>query len=75
MTEPAYWLKANAIPGSTWQAVSKADWIKAERAAGFRPKLPSDHPSYMNVCATGGFFSSCGISGTITHDGNQPKSD
>jgi len=46
--------------------VSKKDWIKAEREAGFRPKLSSDHPLYMESCATGGF--SCGyICGSIEY--------
>lgn len=66
-----YWLKAEAIPGSAWSEVSKEDWIKAERAAGFRPKLWSGDPNYMKVCATGGFSGQ--ISGTITHDGNPPR--
>ena len=68
-----YWLKATDIPGSAWQKVSKEDWIKAERASGFRPKLSSDDPRYMTVCATGGFSSSGGMSGSITNDGEPPK--
>jgi len=43
--------------------VTKEEWIKAERAAGFRPKLSSDHPNYMKVCATGGFGSSASTVG------------
>ncbi|MCK1479353.1 hypothetical protein IVB27_32585 [Bradyrhizobium sp. 197] len=73
MREEKYWLKANAIPGATWSEVSKEDWINAERAAGFRPKLWSGDPGYMTTCATGGFSNSADISGTITHDGNSPK--
>jgi hypothetical protein len=62
-----YFLKAYFQPD--WVEVSKADWIKAERAAGFRPKLSSDDPRYMAVCATGGFGSSAGISGKVDdHD-------
>lgn len=68
-----YWLKASGIPGSSWTQVSKGDWIKAERAAGFRPKLWSGHEDYMKVCATGGFGGSTGISGSITFDGQPPK--
>lgn len=71
--EVAYWLRAEGIPGSQWQSVSKEDWIKAERAAGFRPKLPSDDPRYMKVCATGGFGGSGGISGGISFDSNPPR--
>ena len=37
--ENTYWLKADGIPGSEWQRVSKEDWIKAERAAGLRPTM------------------------------------
>lgn len=67
-----YWLKADAIPGAAWSEVSKADWIKAERGAGFRPKMASDHPNYMMTCATGGFSSSHGMSGAVTYNGNPP---
>jgi hypothetical protein len=41
--------------GAEWREVSKKEWIQAERSAGFRPKMSSDHPDYMNTCATGGF--------------------
>lgn len=71
MRDYVYWLKAEGIPGSTWVKVSKEDWIKAERAAGFRPKLSSDHPDYMKVCATGGFGDGR-INGAITDDDNPP---
>ena len=60
-----YQLKAGAIPGSDWVSVSKEDWIKAERAAGFRPPVWSGDPSYMTTCATGGWSSSSGISGRM----------
>lgn len=68
-----YWLRAPGIPGSTWTEVSKEDWIKAERAAGFCPKLWSGDPAYMTTCATGGFGGSQGISGNITYDGEPPR--
>jgi len=57
-----YFLKADHQ--TDWDEVSKEDWIKAERQAGFRPNLPSDHPQYMNTCAT---LSFCGgpVSGKI----------
>lgn len=51
-----YQLKADA-PGSDWATVTKEDWIKAERQAGFCPKMASDDPRFMKVCATGGFGS------------------
>lgn len=66
-----YWLRADAITGSAWQEVSKDEWIKAERRAGFRPKLWSGDPNYMKVCATGSFGDGQ-ISGTITYDGAAP---
>lgn len=35
--------------------VSKREFIAAERAAGYRPKLPSSDPRYKTLCATSGF--------------------
>ena len=49
-----------------WQEVTKEDWIKAERAAGFRPKCASTDPKYMTTPATGGWFGA-GVSGRIEH--------
>lgn len=60
-----YQLKAEGVPGSDWVSVTKEEWIKAERAAGFRPPLWSGHPDYMTTCATGGFSNSQGISGRL----------
>jgi hypothetical protein len=74
MSEYTHWLKANAIPGSEWQKVSREDWIKAERRAGFRPKLWSGDPNYMTTYATGGFSDSGGISGKLTTDDDPPLS-
>lgn len=37
--------------------VSLEEFCKAERAAGFRPKLWSGDPAYMTTPATGGFSS------------------
>jgi len=51
-----------------WIEVSKFEWIRAERAAGFRPKISSTDPHYMQTCATGGFSSSGGISGRIRYE-------
>lgn len=72
--EYVYQLKASAIPGSDWVTVSKEDWIKAERAAGFRPALWSGHPDYMTTCATGGFSSSAGVAGQIVPVSTTPTS-
>lgn len=52
-----YLLKADFQ--DSWQEVSKEVWIKAERAAGFRPKLWSG-----TTCATGG-FSGGGVCGRL----------
>lgn len=40
---------------SDWKEVSKQEWIKAERQAGFYPKVSSLHPQFWLICATGGF--------------------
>lgn len=54
-----------------WTEVSREEWIKAERAAGFRPRMSSDDPRYMDVYATGG-FSGNGVSGRLErHFGDQ----
>lgn len=47
--------------------VTKEDWIRAERNAGFRPKLPHDHPNFMKVCATGGFGSRSNVEGRVKY--------
>lgn len=44
--------------------VIKEEFIRAERNAGFRPKLPYDHPDYMTTFATAGFMGS-GIAGRV----------
>ncbi|MEE8289784.1 MAG: hypothetical protein V3R25_10270 [Nitrosomonadaceae bacterium] len=49
-----------------WKTVSKEEWIKRERQAGFLPRLSRDHPDYMTTCATGGFGGGL-VSGRITH--------
>lgn len=46
--------------------VSLEDYCKAERAAGFRPKMASDDPRYMRTPATAGFSSGV-ISGHIEY--------
>lgn len=47
--------------------VTKEEWIKAERNAGFNPSISITSPQYMKVCVTVG-FSKNGISGTIQHE-------
>ena len=41
--------------------VSLKEYCKAERSAGFQPKMSSDHPDYMTTPATGGFSTSDGL--------------
>ncbi len=48
--------------------VTLEEFCKAERAAGFRPKLWSGDPKYMTTPATGGFGGSGGISGRIKYE-------
>lgn len=62
--DPVYRHLLTATFNPQWVEVTKEDWIKAERAAGFRPKLWSGDPNYMTTYATGG-FSGGGISGRI----------
>jgi hypothetical protein len=54
-----------------WEEVNKEKWIKAERAAGFRPKMASVDPRYMDTYATGGFAGN-GVRGIIRYDGSEP---
>lgn len=62
-TMDKYYLKASFQPD--WVEVTKEEFIRAERAAGFRPKCASTDPQYMTTCATGGFSSSGGVSGRV----------
>lgn len=65
VNKPRYYLKA---PWQEyWSLVTKEEWIKAERRAGFRPKMSSDDPRYMQVCATAGFTGPSGISGKVEY--------
>jgi hypothetical protein len=59
-----YFLKA--FFQEQFQEVTKQEWIKAERRAGFRPKMASTDPGYMDTCATGG-FSNGSITGRIEY--------
>lgn len=62
MSTLKYLLKADHQ--TSWDEVTKEQWIKAERSAGFRPKMSSCHPEYMSTCATGGFGGD-GVQGRI----------
>ncbi len=50
-----YFLSATIAGETIEREVSVEEYCKAERAAGFRPKLCSDDPAYMTTPATGGF--------------------
>jgi hypothetical protein len=43
-------------PDQPRREVSREEWIRAERAAGFRLGYAADHPSYWDTCATAGFL-------------------
>ncbi len=47
--------------------VSLEEFCKAERAAGFRPKLWSGDAAYMTTPATGGFGGDDGIRGRVEY--------
>lgn len=63
-----YYLKADWQ--KEWTEVTREQWIRAERAAGFRPKMLSSDPRYNDTCATAG-FSGGGTSGKIHFGSNQ----
>lgn len=56
-----------AREGGTEEEVTREEWIRAERSAGFYPKLPHNHPAYWITPATGG-FSSGNVSGRIRYE-------
>lgn len=62
-----YFLSAKLGNEVAEREVSLQEYCRAERAAGFRPKLPSHDPRYVTTPATGG-FSSGGVSGRITRN-------
>lgn len=64
-TEMKFYLKAGWE--KDYREVTKEEFIRAERAAGFRPKLASSDPEYMNTLATGG-FSNMEIFGKIEYE-------
>lgn len=58
-----YFLSATIAGEKIEREVTLEEFCKAERAAGFRPKLWSGDPRYMKTPATGGFSNNSGISG------------
>jgi hypothetical protein len=63
-----YFLKVTLAGEEIEREVTKEEYCKAERAAGFRPKMATDDPGYMTTPATAGFSSSNGISGRIKYN-------
>ena len=64
-----HYFLSSTIAGEKFEKeVSLEEFCRAERAAGFRPKMSSDDPRYMTTPATGGFSSSYGISGRTSVD-------
>jgi hypothetical protein len=57
-----YYLKGG--PGANWREVTEAEFVQAERVAGFAPKpsLPQDKP------ATNGFVVAGGVQGKVRYD-------
>lgn len=67
MSDPqeTFWLRDDRS-GAKWREVTRAEWIGAERAAGFQPKgISSGDPAYHTTCATGS-FGTMKVSGTRT---------
>lgn len=50
-----YFLSVTLAGEKIEREVTLEEFCKAERAAGFRPKLSSSDPRYMTTPATGGF--------------------
>lgn len=63
MRQYRYFLSAKLGGTVIERQVSLEEFFRAERAAGFRPKLPSTDAAYMTTPATGGFSVGDGISG------------
>ncbi len=61
-----YFLSVTLAGEKIEREVTLEKFCKAERAAGFRPKLPSSDPRYMTTLATGG-FSGNGVSGRVKY--------
>jgi len=63
-----YFLSSTLAGEKFEKEVSLEEYCRAERNAGFKPKMSSDNPKYMTTPATGGFSSSYGVSGYSTVD-------
>lgn len=70
MSEYRYFLCATLGDEKVEREVTLEEFCKAERAAGFRPKMWSGDPRYMTTPATGGFSSGV-VSGRSIRTGDQ----
>jgi hypothetical protein len=61
--EEIFEIKPKGTGEDGWRRVTKAEWIHAERSAGFRPRMSSTDPRYWTTCATAQFSSSESYSG------------
>lgn len=61
-----YFLSATLGDNKLEREVSLEEFCRAERAAGFRPKMPNSDPRYMLTPATGGFGGG-GINGRVQY--------
>jgi hypothetical protein len=69
-----YYLSAMLGSEKVEREVTLEEFCRAERAAGFRPKLPSSDRFYMVTPATGG-FSSGAISGRVAPGVSEGEKD
>ena len=68
-----YFLRVTLAGEKIKREVSIEEFCKAERAAGFRPKLSSCDPKYMTTPATGGFSAGGSVSGSVEWHKEQSK--
>ena len=62
-----YFLSVTLAGERIEREVTVEEFCRAERAAGFRPKLPSSDKFYMTTPATGGFGMGAGVSGRVAY--------
>ena len=62
-----YFLQTDSNIGSKKKEVTVEEYCKAERKAGFFPKLPRTDPKFMTTPATAGFSNGI-ITGSIRYE-------
>lgn len=65
MANEKYFLSTHLGLKKVEREVTVEEYCKAERMAGFMPKMSSDDPRYLKTPATGGFSSGSSLSGRI----------